>query len=113
MRLEAGCNLLPLLFNLFINDMALHIKALGKGVLVDDQLIRILLYADDVVLIADNADDLQCIFEMLNNWYLANRMTVNASKSNVVHFRPNSVSRTSLETQNDINFGLVKTCVKP
>ena len=27
----------------------------------------------------------------------ANRMSVNASKSNVVHFRPNSVTRTSFE----------------
>ena len=59
--LRQGCNVSHLLFNLFINDLALQIKALGKGVLVDDQLISILLYADDVDLIADNADDLQCM----------------------------------------------------
>ena len=30
--LRQGCSLLPLLFNLYINDIAIHINALGKGV---------------------------------------------------------------------------------
>ena len=87
----------PLLFNRFINDLTLQIKTLGKGVSVGDQLKSILLYADDVVLLAENANDLQCMFDMLNDWCLANRMSLNASKNNVVHFRPNSVTRTSFE----------------
>ena len=98
--LRQGCSLTPLLFNmfnLFINDLALQVKALGKGVPVDDQLISILLYADDVVLIGGNAHDLQCMLDILNDWCGANRISVNASKSNVVHFRPNSVARTSFE----------------
>ena len=87
----------PLLFNRFINDLALQIKPLGKGVPVGDQLKSILLYADDVVLLAQNAHDLQYMLDMLSDWCLANRMSVNASKKNVVHFRPNSVTRTSFE----------------
>ena len=52
------CCLSPLLFNLFINDLALRIKALGKGVLIDEDLVCILMYTDDIVLISDNAEDL-------------------------------------------------------
>ena len=65
-----------------------------KGVPVGDQLISILLDADDVVLLAENEHDLQRMLDRLNDWCLANRMSVNASKSNVVHFRPISVTRT-------------------
>ena len=37
------------------------------------------------------------MLDILNDWCGANRMSVKASKSNVVHFRPNSVTRTSFE----------------
>ena len=56
--LRQGCNLSPVLFNLFINDLALKVKALGKGVPVNDQLVSILMYADDVVIIAETDHDL-------------------------------------------------------
>ena len=36
----------PLLFTLFINDLALRIKALGKGIDIDVGNVSILLYAD-------------------------------------------------------------------
>ena len=94
--LRQGCNLSPVLFNLFINDIALKVKALGKGVPVNDQLVSILMYADDVVLIVETEHDLQCMLDLLNEWCATNKMSVNDAKSNVVHFRPNSVSRSIL-----------------
>ena len=91
--LKQGCCLSPLLFNLIINDLALRIKALGEGMMADEDLISILLYADDIDLISDIADDLQLKLNCLNGWCSTNGMTVNASKLNVVHFRPNSAPR--------------------
>ena len=52
--LRQGCSLSPLLFNLYINDLALHINALGKGITLNNDKISLLMYADDIVLIAEN-----------------------------------------------------------
>ena len=46
--LKQGCSLSPLLFNVYINDLALKIDALGKGIKIDEETVSILLYADDV-----------------------------------------------------------------
>jgi len=92
--LRQGCTLSPILFNIFINDLALQIKALGKGVSVGDENVGILLYADDIVLVANSEEELQEMLDTLNEWCASNRLQVNTSKSNIVHFRPNSTART-------------------
>ena len=51
--LRQGFSLSPLLFNIFINDLALKIKACGKSIEIDDDIVGILLYADDIVLLAE------------------------------------------------------------
>ena len=87
--LRQGCTLSPILFNLFIDDLAVQLQAVGKGIVINDEAISILLYADDVVLLAENEDDLQHMLNILSQWCNRNNMIVNCSKSNIVHFRPN------------------------
>ena len=60
-----------------------------------NDLVSILLYADDIVLIAESAADLQVLLDCLNEWCGSNNMTLNATKSNIVHFRPNSAQKTT------------------
>lgn len=93
--LRQGCILSPILFNLYINDLALFIKSLNVGIQLEDDSICMLMYADDIVLIAENSDDLQILLDGLNNWCGLNNMHVNGNKSNVVHFRPISVPRST------------------
>ena len=93
--LRQGCSLSPLLFNLFINDLALRIKSLGRGICIDDENISILMYADDIVLIAKNEENLQHMLNELHNWCSVNSMTINCTKSNIVHFRPLSIAKSN------------------
>ena len=47
------------LFSIYINDLAKETNELGLGVPVGDMKLSILLYADDIVLITENENDLQ------------------------------------------------------
>lgn len=89
--LKQGCLLSSLMFNLFINDFIAYVKSLGIGINVGDSKVCILIYADDIVLMAETEEQLQTLLDALHAWCSACRMSVNLEKSNILHFRPPSV----------------------
>ena len=91
--MRQGCPLSPLLSNLFINDLALKLKSIGRGITIGNEKICTLLYADDIVLV----EDLQSMLNVLNDWCCEKKMVVhvNCSKSQIVHFRTPFIHRTS------------------
>ena len=91
--LRQGCSLSPLLFNFYINDLATYLKATGIGIKVDEDIICILLYADDIVLLADSQQSLHILWNHLDSWCSSNDIVIDDKKSNVVHFRPNSINQ--------------------
>ena len=97
-----GDTLSSTLFNLYINDLATGIKDLHKGVDFGNTQVSIRLYADDIVLIADDEqslqDQLNYFYEWCNKW----RLSINNSKTNVVHFRPKCVNRTPLNSKTEM-----------
>ena len=82
--LKQGCLLSPLLFILYIND--LH-NTLGGGLNIAGINVRILMYADDIVLLAEDHKVLQTMIDRLeaycNDW----GMEVNLNKSEIMIFR--------------------------
>jgi hypothetical protein len=74
----------PLLFALFLNDMY---EELGGGFWIDELQIRILMYADDVVILADHPIILQDMIRNLEKYCSNWGMTVNLSKSKILVFR--------------------------
>ena len=66
--LKQGCSLSPMLFNLYINDLALKVDALSKGEEIDDTRVSVLMYADDIVLMAESEADLQAILDTIGAW---------------------------------------------
>ena len=67
-ELKQGCILLPMLFSLFINDLTRDMNDVGSGISVGDTPLSILLYADDIVLIADSELELQSLLTRLDPW---------------------------------------------
>jgi len=85
---KQGCPLSPLLFGLFIDRLEAFLAARcgSEGALLAGALLRVLLYADDVALVATSAVGLQRLLDTLDAFCRANGMLVNRSKSQVVVF---------------------------
>ncbi len=72
---------------MYINGLVRFIKESSIAIDVSGEIIAILLYADDIVLLAESQQDLQCLLDVLHQWCQASGMTVNLGKSKVEHFR--------------------------
>ena len=75
---KQGDCLSPTLFAIFINDLATELKNSNIGVILEDSnigviledsmLINILLYADDIVLLAETEEDMQFLLFIVESW---------------------------------------------
>lgn len=85
---KQGDPLSPLLFGLFIDRLEGFIKHLlpNVGVRVGKELLQLLLYADDLVLLAESAQHLQQMLDALQQFCELTGMTVNVKKSEAVIF---------------------------
>ena len=98
-----GDNLSPTLFAFLINSLAKVINDLGKGICVGNDNVNILLYADDMVLLSTNENDLQKVLKAMCEWSKQWRLKVNAEKTKLVHFRPKRKHVTSFNFVYDGN----------
>ena len=85
-----GCVLSPLLFNLYINEIeaifvSKNFKA--KGISIGELVIFALLYADDLVLVADSQEELQQMIIQLENFCEQSKLIVNLKKTQELIFR--------------------------
>jgi hypothetical protein len=90
---KQGDNLSPTLFSIFINDLVKEINDLDLGIPLNHSRISILLYADDIVLLAKNEQDLQTMLNKLKEWCKQWRVLVNTNKSKCIHFRKGRTQR--------------------
>ena len=66
---KQGDALSPTLFAIYINDLAKEIKALNCGIRCGNEMISILLYADDIVLLSPSEDNLQRMLSYIDDWF--------------------------------------------
>ena len=88
--LKQGCLLSPLIFSIFINELADHIQNSSiKGIQLFPDVIEILhlLFADDIALISDTIGGLQKQIQILLQYCHEYKMIVNAKKTKVMVFR--------------------------
>ena len=88
---KQGDCLSPTLFAIFVNDLAQDIKEAGLGIDLDVEdcawNLSILLYADDIVCLSGNEQDLQSILFIIEDWCKKWRLEVNLAKTNILHVR--------------------------
>ena len=81
---KQGCVLSPVLFSLYLNDLP---ETLPGGLTVAGVSIKILLYADDIVILSDSPVGLQKMIDCLHNYCKQWCLTVNLNKSKIIVFR--------------------------
>ena len=89
-----GDSLSPTLFGIFVNDLVQDINQLNIGIQAGDINLSILLYADDIVLMAENESDLQTMLDCVYQWCKQWRLVVNEDKTKIMHFRNDRSHRT-------------------
>ena len=83
---KQGCNLSPLLFNLFINDIHSIFGPASKAVDINGKMFNSLSFADDLVLLSESQQGLQDCLNQLEKYCSDWGLKVNLSKTNVVVF---------------------------
>ena len=88
-----GCLFSTSLLTVYINNLAQRINDRQCGIKIDDLFVSILLYADDIELIAPDELKLQQMLDVVTSWCSEWELYINASKTQIVLFTNPSVQR--------------------
>ena len=86
--LRQGEVISPILVSLFLDDIELFLqRSLDSGIFIDDMLLILLLFSDDMALFGNSPKDLQNNLDLLQEYCLQWGLKVNDSKTKVMVFR--------------------------
>ena len=75
--LRQGCTLSPLLFILFMEEFIRRIKKLNLGIKIGEEKLGTLLFADDIILLAESKEDLDKMLKEVEKFSM--EMSINFS----------------------------------
>ena len=81
-----GCVLSPLLFNIFLADLAKNLDSVKGKVKVNDSEISALFWADDILILSDSEAGLREMIRTLGEYSVQNKMEINTDKTKVMIF---------------------------
>ena len=83
---KQGCVLSPILFNIFLADLPPTLRT-EHGINIDHSThINSLIWADDILLMAETEEHLQSLLYKLEKYCDKNRLTLNTQKTKVMIF---------------------------
>lgn len=81
------CPLSPLLFNLVLADVEEEMGKVKWGIKLGEGRMYTLLYADDMVLLAEDEDEMRSMIWRLERYLERKDLELNVEKINIVRFR--------------------------
>ena len=92
-RVKQGCPLSPTLFGIYINKLEECLEIAGcKGTKLASIIINLLLYTDDIVLLARSHQDLDMQLNTLHDYFSKMGMTVNTDKNNFMIIKSKKIT---------------------
>jgi hypothetical protein len=82
--LRQGCSLSPILFALYIADLDKHLQKANAGTYVQGDRIRALVYADDIVLLAEHDHEMTNILAAFTKFTEGKGLKINFVKSKIM-----------------------------
>ena len=83
--LRQGCNLSSVLFIIYMSELSRRMRATGVGVHVESGVfINVLLFADDIILIANSPETLDQLKDIMETWCLDFRMKILIGKTKII-----------------------------
>ena len=83
--LRQGCNLSSILFIIYMIELSVRMRASGVGVRLESgELVNILLFADDIIIISNSTESLSILKAILEQWCKDYRMKISISKTNII-----------------------------
>jgi hypothetical protein len=98
----------PLLFNIFLNDITLVLnESICTPPFLSNKSVGCLLYADDLVIMSETEEGLQCSLDHLNMYCIKWKLDVNVRKSKVLIFNGNNETSKSTFSVGNVNLEIV------
>ena len=105
---KQGCNLSPLLFNLFVNDIHDEFNSSCSPVSGENHSFSSLSFADDIVLLSETSTGLQNALNIIQNYCKNWGLKINCEKTKVVEF--NRAYRKKIPRTYTINGEYIEIC---
>ena len=81
-----GCVLSPLLFNIFLADLAKELSSLNDKLRMGNEGINSIFWADDIVLLGQTEENLKEMLNIVNTYCCAYKLTINCKKTKCLIF---------------------------
>ena len=87
-----------MLFIIYVSELAHRLRRSGLGVRLESgEVVGIVLFADDIVLIGSSPSDLAALSSILESWCSGFKMLVSVAKTNVISPDDNFVNSISCD----------------